>query len=179
MTVTKFLLTGDPGCGKTTLIRRILENIRSEADGFYTEEIRVDGDRQGFKMITLDGQVGILAHAALSGPPRISKYGIDIASLDEIGVTSIQRAVMTRSLVVIDEIGPMEMFSDAFCQTVLEVLDSDLVVLGTIVKRSKPFSDQIKARTDVKVIEVYPNNRDILISHLLTLLSATGRVLTS
>lgn len=177
--MTKLLLTGDPGCGKTTLIRRILENVRGQADGFYTEEIRVDGDRQGFKMITLDGQVGILAHAALAGPPRISKYGIDIASLEEIGVASIQRALQNRSLVIIDEIGPMEMFSDAFCQTVLDVLNSDLVVLGTIVKRSRPFTDQIKARPDVKVIEVYPNNRDMLVTHLLTLLRATGRVLTA
>ncbi|MCD4687169.1 MAG: NTPase [Anaerolineae bacterium] len=161
------LLTGDPGCGKTTLIRRVITQLDNAMGGFYTQEIRIDGNRRGFKMITLDGEEGILAHVDIAGPPRVSRYGVDVAALEAIGLASVRRALTSTGLIVIDELGPMEFFSAAFQQVVLAALDSDQRVLGTIVKRSTPFGDQIKARSDVTLITVYPNNRNALVDDLL------------
>jgi len=169
------LLTGNPGCGKTTLIRRVVARLRCPVGGFYTEEIREGSARVGFKVITFDGQEGILAHVGSSSPLRVGKYGVDLRALETVGVASVRRALSENALAVIDEIGPMELFSQAFCQVVLDALDSECVVFGSVVKRSKPFSDQIKARTDVTVIEVHRGNRDALVEQVLASLLATGR----
>ncbi len=172
------LLTGDPGCGKTTLIRRVVARVAGPTGGFYTEEIRASGVRQGFAMVTFEGARGILAHRSIPGPPRVGAYGVDRAALDAIGTASIRRALDGVSLIVIDEIGPMEMTSPAFCQAVLDALDGGVPILGTIVRRSKPFSDRIKARPDVEVITVTRANRDLLLAPILDRLRAAGLTLT-
>jgi len=169
------LLTGNPGCGKTTLIQRVVARLRCSFGGFYTQEIREGGVRLGFKVITFDGREGILAHVKIDSPLRVGKYGVDLRALETVGVASVRRALHEDALVIIDEIGPMELFSKAFCQVVVEALNSPCVVLGSIVKRSKPFVDQIKARPDVTVIEVCSCNRDALVEQVLALLLATGR----
>jgi nucleoside-triphosphatase len=169
------LLTGSPGCGKTTLIRRVVSRLRGEVGGFYTQEIREGGVRQGFQIITFDGQEGILAHKSIDSPRRIGKYGVALETLEAVGVAGVQRAILGQALVVIDEIGPMEMLSDAFCRAVLDALNGDVVVFGSVVKRSTPFSDRIKARPDVTVLDVHPGNRDTLLDDVLDLLRATGR----
>jgi nucleoside-triphosphatase len=160
------LLTGSPGCGKTTLIQRVVAQLDREIGGFYTEEMREAGRRLGFKMVTFDGQEGILAHVDIQSRCRVGKYGVDLAALDAVGTASIRRALDRGALVVIDEIGPMEMFSEAFCAAVLAALDG-APVFGSIVKRHKPFSDRIKARPDVTVIEVTRENRDSLLDEVL------------
>jgi nucleoside-triphosphatase len=172
---TTLLLTGSPGCGKTTLIQRVVDRLRSPAGGFYTVEMRESGVRRGFKMVTLDGAEGVLAHVTLPGPPRVGRYGVDLAALKTVGVASIERALAAGALVVIDEIGPMELFSDVFCRVVLTALHGDGVVLGTVVKRRVAFADRVKAQADVEVIEVRPDNRDELVEALLARLRATGR----
>ena len=75
-----YLLTGSPGAGKTTLIREVVSRLKARAGGFYTQELRVGGVRQGFKIITLNGQDAILSHVSISTPHRVSKYGVDIDS---------------------------------------------------------------------------------------------------
>lgn len=160
----KILLTGPPGIGKTTLIRRVIDQLDVDAGGFYTTEMRdaVSGRRIGFRIHTLDGRTAVLASVDIEGQPRISKYGVDLAALNEVAVISIRTAVRTKNLVVIDEIGPMELLSDVFRDAVSEALDSDVSVLGTIAQRSRPVADQIKTRSDVTIIEVSYDNRDEL-----------------
>ncbi|MFQ6001621.1 MAG: nucleoside-triphosphatase, partial [Anaerolineae bacterium] len=71
------LLAGRPGVGKTTVIKQVVEMLGGEAGGFYTEEIRQGGRRLGFKIITLEGEEGVLAHVDIKGAPRVSKYGVN------------------------------------------------------------------------------------------------------
>ena len=166
-------LTGSPGSGKTTLIRRMIERLPPPVSGFYTQKLRVDGARKGFELVTLDGQRGILAHVEIRGRPRIGKYGVDLDVLDQLAVTAIRAALQDKGqqgIVVIDEIGPMEMLSQNFCNAVLEALDSPVGVLGTIVQRSTRFGDQVKRRPDADLIEVRRDNRDELLNHILMLL---------
>jgi nucleoside-triphosphatase len=172
---TAILLTGHPGCGKTTLIKRVVARLEGAVGGFYTEELREGGVRTGFKILTFDGQQGILASVGLDSRYKVGKYGVDVAALDAIGVASVRRALAAGALVVIDEIGPMECYSAAFRQIVLEALDGDGVILGSIVQRRQPFSDAIKARPDVALLGVTPANRDSLVEIVLAHLRGAGR----
>jgi nucleoside-triphosphatase len=155
----KVLLTGPPGCGKTTMLLQVLEATSWEAGGFFTQEERQRGQRVGFRLITLDGRQGMLAHVGRRGKPRVGKYGVDLGVLDSLGAAAIEDAVSTAELVVIDEIGPMELLSARFRQAVLNALESERAVLGTILWRSRPFTDSVKARADVRLIEIKRGER--------------------
>jgi nucleoside-triphosphatase len=163
----KVLLTGRPGCGKTTLIKRVVNELALSAGGFYTEEIRQRGERVGFKVITLDGEEAVLAHVNFNTKQRVGKYGLDLPALESIGIEAICIAMRARQLLVIDEIGPMEITSRIFCDLVNEALDSGKPILGTITARSFPFTNAIKKRHDITLIEVHPKNREQLVSELL------------
>ncbi len=162
----KVLLTGRPGCGKTTLIKRVVNNLTRPAGGFYTEEIRDGGTRAGFKIVTLDGEEVVFAHVDLKTPEHVGKYGLDLSALERIGVQAVREAVCQQRLVVVDEIGPMEIRSVIFRDAVNEALDSEVPVLATIFARSLPFTDAIKCRPGVTLIEVRPDNRERLVSEL-------------
>jgi len=162
----KVLLTGRPGCGKTTLIKRVVNEVARPAGGFYTEEIRERGERVGFKIITLDDETAVLAHVDFKTRQRLGKYGLDLSALETIGVEALRAAVDARQFVVMDEIGPMEIRSSIFRDAVNEALDREVAVLATIFARSLPFTDAIKTRPDVTLIEVRPDNRERLVSEL-------------
>jgi nucleoside-triphosphatase len=164
----KVLLTGRPGCGKTTLIKRVVDELARPAGGFYTEGIREAGARVGFKLVTLNGKEAVFAHVDFKTRQRVGKYGLDLTALETVGVKAVREALHAKRLVVIDEIGPMEIRSPIFRDAVSEALDSPeaLGILATISARSLPFTDAIKKRPDVTMIEVRPNNRDQLVTEL-------------
>jgi nucleoside-triphosphatase len=139
--------------------------------------MRTAGRRVGFELLTLDGQQRVLAHVDIRGSHRIGKYGVDIAVLDELAVPALYRGIEENGLIVIDEIGPMEILSPVFRQAVLDVLESPARVLGTIVKRSIPFTDGLKARSNIELIHVQLDNREQLVQDLIARLSP-GRIHT-
>jgi nucleoside-triphosphatase len=158
-----YLLSGAPGVGKTSIIQQAIATVKGRAGGFYTREIRSQGVRQGFEIITLDGYKAILAHINIHSPYRVSKYGIDIDSLDKVAVEALRRAVTECDIVVIDEIGKMELFSAAFRQAVWEALQSPKKILGTIMLSPHPWADQIKQHPKVSVLQVSrSNHRQVL-----------------
>ncbi len=160
------LLTGSPGTGKTTIIKEALARTKVSAGGFYTEEIRLGGVRQGFKLISLDGQDAILAHINISSPHRVGKYGVDVDGLDRVGVSALNKAVREGDLVVIDEIGKMELFSANFRRAVLEAIESGKKVLGTIMYRPHPWADEIKRHPKVKVLVVTRANHNQVLEEI-------------
>jgi nucleoside-triphosphatase len=168
----KVLLTGRPGCGKTTLIKRVVNKLPGRAGGFYTEEIRHGGTRAGFKIVTLDGEEAVFAHVDFKTPDRLGKYGLDLTALERIGAGAVRQAVRLRRLVVIDEIGPMEIRSAIFRDAITEALDSEVPVLATIFARALRFTDAIKSRPDVSVVEVHVKNRKRLVLELREKFSA-------
>jgi nucleoside-triphosphatase len=162
----KILLTGRPGSGKTTLIKRVAESLPKRSAGFYTEEIREHGLRVGFRLVTLEGDEAVLAHVDLNTRERLGKYGLDLSGLETVAVRAVRDAVEKGQLVVIDEIGPMEIRSVVFRDVVNEALESDVPLLATIFARPLPFTNAIKSRRDVLLIEVRRDNRDRLVSEL-------------
>ena len=171
-----YLLTGRPGTGKTSLIKQAVAGMKGKAGGFYTEEIRSQGIRQGFKLVTLDGQDAILAHIDIDSPHRVSKYGVDIDSLDRVGVSALRQAAEQCDLVVIDEIGKMELFSANFREAVLQIIGSGRRVIGTIMLNSNPWADAIKRQPRVNLITVTKANYQQVLAELLRWLKATESV---
>jgi len=153
-----YLLTGQPGTGKTSLIKQVLAGFPIKAGGFYTEEIRQQGTRLGFKLVTLDGKEATLAHIDFNKRFRVGKYGVDVSAMDKVGVPALREAAGQRDLVVIDEIGKMELFSPAFREAVQEIIGSGKRVLGTIMLQANPFADVIKHQPWVTLVTVTRNN---------------------
>ena len=169
--IKNILLTGAPGVGKTTLLRGVLEKLARPWGGFFTREVRDEGGRRAaFELVTADGLSGLLAQIDLQSPWRVGRYGVTLEALETLAVPAILAAARAGQVVVIDEIGPMEFFSDRFCTAVQEALDNAPAVLGTIVERSTAVGDCIKARPDVQLIEVTRQSRNHLAKSVLAAL---------
>jgi len=164
--VKNILLTGRPRVGKSTIIKKVVEKLCTAGyksiAGFYTAEIIRDNKRVGFSINTLDGRIGRLAEVGFESPYRLGKYGIDMKSFEAVALTSLEHAIKTNSLIVIDEIGYMELKSKRFRELVIKALDSPAFVLAAIMRNKFDFADIIKARNDVEVITVRTDNRDRL-----------------
>ena len=99
----KILLTGSPGCGKTTAVMKIVHALnKAKIAGFYTEEIREAGRRKGFRWHRLDGRTGVLAHVDIKSPHRVGKYGVDIESFDRQAVPAIDPEITPADLFAVD-----------------------------------------------------------------------------
>jgi nucleoside-triphosphatase len=151
--------------GKTTIIKKVAGALGKRAGGFYTEEMRSSsGRRTGFRLVTTAGQKAVMAHVDLRGEgrPRVSRYGVDVNAIEEVGVTAIRRAMTSDRVVIVDEIGKMELFSEAFREAVQDAVEGGSRVLGTVMSASRPWVDDLKAREQVTVWEVTTENRDKL-----------------
>lgn len=164
--MTNLLITGKPGVGKTTVVERIVNELTAPVGGFYTREIRERGRRAGFRLATWDGRSGIMSHVGFDSPLRVGKYGVDVRVIDEVGVPAIEQAMALEKMIVIDELGRMELFSERFREAVMMALESPTPVLGVIQDRPHPFLDQIRNRPDVEIFRVTVQNRDCLADRL-------------
>jgi len=165
-------LTGRPGVGKTTLLHRAIDRLPSLAGGFFTRELREQGARVGFEFELLDGRTGLLAHVRSDSPYRVGKYGVEIAAFEHIAVEGLEEALSKPGVIVVDEVGRMELYSDRFQSAVHRILDSNHVVFGVLQIRRNAFLDAIRSRADVHVIEVTPGNRDRLMPDVLAAIDA-------
>ena len=158
---SNILITGPPGVGKTTAIMRLAEHLAPlHPVGFVTREIRREGRRLGFELLSLDGTVRRpLARVDLRSPCRVGKYGVDVAGFEEF-LRQIDLAEPVGRPVLIDEIGKMECFSARFCTMIENLLSSPTMLIATIALRGQGFISRVQARDDITLHEVSKANRD-------------------
>lgn len=152
-------ITGPPRCGKSTLIEKLVARIEKPTTGFVTQQMTEKGKRVGFSITTVDGKEGILAHVNMKGRFKVGKYTVNLQDIDQIAVPSMLPSA-PGDVVVIDEVGKMECFSPIFRQVLMKLLDSDHPVIGSIAQKGDRFIQEIKARDDVLLIRITPENRD-------------------
>jgi len=158
----KTLITGKPGVGKTTLVQKIIKRMGSvNMAGFYTAEIRSKGPRLGFELHGLNGGCRTLAHVEIDSQHRVGRYGVDKDGF-EVFLTTLDLLNPDVELIVIDEIGKMELLSNRFRNLVCDALNSDKQVLASIPIKGNKFIREIKQRLDIHLFEVTHGNRDHL-----------------
>lgn len=168
----KILLTGLPGCGKTTAVMQVIADLKREkVAGFYTQEIRENNVRRGFRWTCLDGATGILAHMDIKGPFRVGKYGVDVAGFEKCVVPIFEVGRADTEVFVIDEIGRMECFSEKFVVAVRQLLESDRVVLATIAQKGSGLISEVKDYPGTRLFKLTRQNRDKTIAEILEILS--------
>jgi nucleoside-triphosphatase len=166
---TRILLEGRPGVGKTTVLRRLATQLGPRGVvGFTTEEIREGGNRVGFALETLAGRRAVLAHVDFPGPPRVGRYGVDPEVMERLAVPCLEQALaaVPRPLALIDELGRMELSCVAFRDAVRALFDADADVVATVHAHHDPFTDALKRRADVELIQVTWANREHLAQEL-------------
>jgi nucleoside-triphosphatase len=168
----KILLTGLPGCGKTTAIMNIIDTLNCEkVAGFYTREIRQNNVRKGFSWKRLDGAEGILAHINIKGPMRVGKYGVDVAGFEESVVPILDAGQVAAELFIIDEIGKMECLSEKFVAAVRRLFASEKSVLATVAQKGAGLISEVKKYPNTKVFNLTRSDCDKTVTEILKILS--------
>jgi nucleoside-triphosphatase len=171
----RVLLEGRPGSGKSTVAARLADFLRERGvsvSGFVTHELRERGRRVGFEVETLDGARSKLAHVDFAGPPRIGKYGVDLAAFERVALPSLEPP-RAGGVVVIDELGKMELASEAFRDAVSRLFETTADIVATVHVFRHAFTDALKRRPDVELVRVTKASRDELPRRLAEKLPGT------
>jgi nucleoside-triphosphatase len=170
----RILLTGPPGCGKTTAVLKIVGMLQGQRRmaGFYTEEIRAAGRRQGFRWHRLDGRTGVLAHVDIKGPCRVSRYGVDLDSFEGEAVAVLNPEAADVNLFVVDEIGKMECSSQPFVHAVRRLLHAEKSLLATVAQKGAGLIREVKSCPGVQLLHLSTSNRNRVTQQVAHLLAA-------
>ena len=160
----RLLIEARPGAGKTTALRRLAERLSDAGvalSGFLTREMRGDRRRVGFEIETFDGARGLLAHVDIKGLPRVSRYGVDLEAFERVALPALEPPG-EKGVVLIDELGKMELASERFREAVHALFESPVPIAATVHTARHPFTDALKRRPDVSTIRLSAANRDRL-----------------
>lgn len=161
------LLTGSPGVGKTSVLLRVVESLKAKGysvGGMVSREARSGEVRVGFEISDLGGsRRGWLAHVNQHSGPQVGKYRVNLEDLNSIGAEAIMEAVQDCDVIAIDEVGPMELFSEKFKEAVKRAVECGKLVVAVVHWKAKDrLIEEVKNREDTEIIVVTYENRDNL-----------------
>lgn len=171
----KIGITGLPGAGKTHALLKVIEMLEGDGltvGGMITEPISKRGRREGFHVMDwATKERRVFASKDIESKTTVGRYGVDIAALDEVGVAALRHATANCDVIVIDEVGKMEVESEGFVTAVKDALEADKPLLLTLHKKSRnPLLQDIRRRDDVRILEVTQVNRNLLPYKIVKLL---------
>jgi len=170
----KILITGLPGSGKTTLFRRLADELRHlNPVGFYSAEIRKGRMRRGFSLCSLEGQSGVLAHVEFRTGYRVGKYGVDVRGFETF-LNALPLLDPQTGPVMIDEIGRMECLSDRFVEIIWEVFHSKKQLIATISQKGGGLMTELKKRSETQLLTLTRANQDLLFDQIFAAVSLSG-----
>ena len=160
-------ITGSPGTGKTSVLLKTVDVLKARGysvGGVISREARVGWARVGFEILDLgSGRRGWLAHVNRNVGPRVGRYRVNLEDLDNIGANAIVNAVENFDVIAIDEIGPMELFSEKFKEAVRRAVECGKVVVGVVHWKVRDrLIEEVKKREDAEMIAVTYENRNKL-----------------
>jgi nucleoside-triphosphatase len=163
----KIGITGLPSAGKTHALKKVIEMLEEEGHtvgGMLTEPMMRRSRRVGFYVVDWNSkEKKVFAHTNYSSKTNVGRYGVDLKALEDVGVNALKSATTKSDIIIIDEVGKMEVESDTFIDAVKDALDSDKPLILTLHKKSRnPLLQDIRRRDDVRILEVTPVNRNIL-----------------
>jgi nucleoside-triphosphatase len=171
----KLLLQGPPGVGKTTVMLRLAAELHEAGiptGGFVTREVREHGRRRGFVAEEIGGREALIAHVDWARGPAVGRYRVDVEAFERVALPAMHRAEQRGGVVLVDELGSMELASAAFVSALRGLVDAGPALVATVHSRRHPVTDALKARPDVDVLEVSRANRDELPGRVKALLTA-------
>ncbi len=171
----KIGITGLPGAGKTQALLKVIEMLEADGrkvGGMITEPIMKRGHREGFYVMDwASKERKVFASKDIVSKVTVGRYGVDVTALDDVGVKALQHATANCDVIVIDEVGKMEVESDGFVKAVKDALDADKPLLLTLHKKSRnPLLQDIRRRDDIRILEVTQVNRNLLPYKIVKLL---------
>ncbi|MGA7845498.1 MAG: NTPase [Thermoplasmata archaeon] len=172
----KIGITGLPGSGKTETLLRIIDLLEDEGikvGGMITEPIVEKQRRSGFQIVDWATKESmVFAHEGMKSRVRSGKYGVNLAALEDLGIRALVEARASADVVVIDEVGKMEVESEAFTKAVVDTLDQDKSIIMTLHKKSRnPLLQDIRRRDELRLLEVTPVNKNLLAFKIVKLLT--------
>ena len=147
----------------------LLRDADVTVSGFLTREVREGRRRTGFRIETVAGEEGTLAQVGHRGGPRVGRYGVDLEAFERIALPALED-IPAGSVLVIDELGKMELASNRFRDAVGALFDAETPIVATVHAHRHPFTDALKRREDVEVLRVTRANRDALPEQILAIL---------
>ena len=174
--VPKIGITGLPNTGKTQLLMKIIDMLEAEemiVGGMITEAIIFKNKKVGFYVIDwLTKKKRKFAHENIESNIHVENYGVDMRALDAVGVKAIKTAIDEADVIIIDEVGKLEVESPGFVKVVNDALDSDKPIILTLHKKSRnPLLQDIRRRDDLRILEVTPVNRNLLPYKIMDLMT--------
>ncbi len=172
----KIGITGLPGSGKTHTLKRVIEVLLKEEDltigGMIDEKITDGRHDVGIKVCNfMTKEEVVFARPDIESKITIGTLGVDLSLFESVAIDAIKNACENCDIIIIDEVGRVEVESQAFVDVVKEALDFDKPMIITLHKKSRnPLLQDIRRRDDVRILEVTPINRNILPAKIVNIM---------